>query len=91
MNNTKAISQAIDNKRTWGELLAILDGSNKSGLCAHNKGMTRERAADTMIAQIIKQDDMSVVPEGTAYNKSMGKNIMSNEGMLIMNVLKEFG
>ena len=90
MNLTKAVMQAMENTRTWGEILDVLNGADKSGLCTHNRQMTRARAADVAETQILKNDP-SDVPEGTRYNHDMGKEVMTGEGMLIMNILKEFG
>lgn len=88
MNTTKAASTAMANTRTWAEVLELIDSSDKSGLCSNGQTL-RSRAADTAVAQILK-NDLTLVPDGTKYSEQLGKEVMTGEGMLIMNILKEF-
>jgi hypothetical protein len=89
MNMNKAVDAARNNTRTWGELVELLDSSDKSGMCRWNRHLTKRRAADIAVAQMLTESQ-SEVPSGTRWSEELGKTIISAEGMLIMNILKEF-
>ena len=89
MNITKATMQAMDNKRTWGEVLDVLNHADKSGLSSGSQ-ITRARAADLAETHVLKFDPADI-PDGTRYDHGMGKEVMTGEALLIMNILREFG
>ena len=89
MNLASAHIKAIDNTRTWAEIRQIIDSADTRGV-SKNNGMTRAKAADMLLTQVIEKDPY-VIPVGHKFNKKMGKNTMTGEGLLIANILREFG
>jgi hypothetical protein len=89
MNVATALKQAIDNTRKWSELMDLLDSADKRGMAKHNN-MTRAKAYDILRASV-EDKHPAVIAQGSVFNKNLNKTVMTGEGMLISNILKEFG
>lgn len=56
MNRMTAQQQAQNNTRTWGELLALIDGANLKGMSTTNSSVTRERTAEMLRGRIAREN-----------------------------------
>ena len=89
MNKTKAKSEAMNNKRSWAELLKIVDSADLSGMSKVNKSITRKQVAE-IFKSMIKEKCLNDVPDGARYDIYKDKLMMSAYGLGIMNLLREF-
>ena len=76
MNKRQARDEAFDKKRTWGELLSLVENSDMTGMAKINKSLTREEAG-TIFKNMIAGKTLTEIP--------VGRSTLS-----IQNLLREF-
>jgi len=89
MNKQKAKAEAENNTRTVGELLAIVDAADLTGMSKLNKGLTRVQAAQIFKGMLAGRS-ADEVPKGTRWDVSRNSMRMSGDGLGIQNLLREF-
>jgi len=89
MNKKQAKDEAIENKRTWGELLALVDSSSGAGMSRVNKSLTKTQAIEIFKGALSKRnpDDYpkTLVPHRTQERMTFG-----GDGLTVINILREF-
>lgn len=91
MNKTAAKKAAFYNTKTWGELEEmILDDFCLYGRSTINKQLTKEHAQKIFI-DAINSKERSDQPKTTRYDISRNREVLSGDGLLVMNILREFG
>ena len=89
MNKKQAKQEAENNTRTWGELLAIVEGADLTGMSKLNKSLTREQSAQ-IFKNMIAERDLNEVPNGLRYDAYKDCMRISGDGLGVQNILREF-
>lgn len=89
MNRRQAKLEAINNKRTWGELREIVNRANRNGMSRVNKSLTKIQVYE-IFKKIIDARDLSEIPTGERYSVSRNRYVMTGDGLAIFNLLREF-
>lgn len=89
MNRRKAKEEAMNNKRTWAELLSLVENGSIIGMSKINKSLTREQVG-TIFKNMIAERDLTETPEGSVYSYRRDRIIISGDGLGIQNILREF-
>ena len=89
MNRKQAKEEAINNTRSWRELLQLVQTSSLEGMSRVNKNLTKEQAAKIM-EDMIAERDLDEVPKGERYDVFKEQYRISGDGLAIQNLLREF-
>lgn len=89
MNKKQAKAEAINNTLTWGELSEIVTNGNKDGHSSVAQQVSK-LDVEKIMREVIREQDWNAIPSGNWLNHK-GKYSLSKNGMIIMNILREFG
>ena len=89
MNRKQAKTEAENNTRTWGDLLAMVESSDLTGRSRVNKNLTKAQVAN-IFKNMIAEEDVNEAPEGIRYDAIKNRYVMSRDGLAIQNILREF-
>lgn len=89
MNIVQAREQALNNTRSWKELADLIYSANKGGMCKNGNRSTRQEMATSML-WFVEKEEASEVPAGSRFSEKMDQHVMTVNGLLIMNLLREF-
>lgn len=89
MNKRQAKQEAWDNRRTWAELRDFVN-ANKGvlGQSIVNPSLTKGQSL-SILEQAIDEKDKDDVPIGHRYDAFKGRDIMTTDGLIVQNILRE--
>ena len=95
MNKRKAQDEAWNNIKSWGEIKELIDScrdvTNPLRESRVNRSMTVEQALDIFDSAIETRvrNSLSEVPSGHRHDIYKGREVMSGDGLIIRNILRE--
>lgn len=93
MNKKQAKDQAYENDKPWSYYMGILNSQNNlTGVSKLNKNLTKTQVFD-IFNNAMKEKNPDQIPDGTRYilRGRNGRITLNSDGMLIQNILIEFG
>ncbi len=92
MNKRRAKDEAWTNARSWAEIKELIDScrdvTNPIRKSRVNKALTVEQVLDIFDAAIAKRDP-DEVPKGHCYHVYRQREVMSSDGLIVHNILRE--
>lgn len=85
MNKSKAKAAAVNNTKTWGELLMMIRGvAPSNAVSSINSGMSREKSLKVM-SEAVSTFNSDLVPNSIRCEKGT----LSIDGVIVMNIYRE--
>lgn len=91
MNKRKAKDEAWSNTRSWADIKELIDSCREGSRFRPskvNKALTVEQALDIFDAAIAERDP-DEVPKGHRHDVYRRREMMSGDGLMIHNILRE--
>ena len=92
MNKRKAKDEAWNNARSWGDLKELIDScrdaTNPIRQSRINRALTVEQVLDIYDKAIAKRDPAEI-PDGHRHDAYKRREVMSGDGLMIHNILRE--
>lgn len=89
MNKRQAKKEAFDNTCTIGDLRSLIAAARqRTGTSRLNKGLTVEQCLDILEKAMADRDDAET-PEGSKYDIYRERDVLSGDGVLVHNILRE--
>ncbi len=92
MNKRKAKDEAWDNTRSWADIKELIDScrdvTNPLRESRVNRALTVEQVLD-IFDKAIEKRDPDEVPKGHHHSVYRQREVMSGDGLMIHNILRE--
>lgn len=88
MNKTKARAEAAENKRSIGDLRALIADTRANGFSAVNPAIPKAKVLEIYAAALEGRPD-DEVPSGTRVDVYTGRTRPSRDALLIANILRD--